>query len=97
MLAAMAPADLTQEGPDAAPISVSRSFYGAANKDGLQKIQIDVVLGDVLAQTRIYVSGALVQTLTAGTASYPTGQFTLGTIGASHFKNGVETEVTPET
>lgn len=97
MLAAMAPVDLTQEGPDAAPVSVSRSGYGAANKDGVQKVQIDVVLGDPLAQTRIYIDGALRTTLDPGVAAYATGQFVVPLAGASHYKNGVETEVTAET
>lgn len=71
--------------PSGPPISVSRSFYQTS------KIQIDVVLGDHAAFTRIYVDDVLYATLAPGVDSLATGETSLGSIEASHIRNGIET------
>lgn len=88
LIAAMSPhrPTVVMDGPDAAPVSVTRSLYS-----GL-KVQIAVELGDRTAFTRIYEDGVLIHTMNPGNRNYATGRTSVGLISASHFLNGIETE-----
>lgn len=70
--------------PPIPPVSITRSFYSGG------RIQVDVVLGDATAFTRIYSGGTLMATLNPGVTNWRSGLFNLDPFAATHYKNGLE-------
>lgn len=88
LLFAMSGGGAPPAGPVApvSPVSVHRSFYSGG------RIQINVVLGDATAFTRIYAGGVLKATLDPGITTWQSALFSLASVEATHYKDGLESE-----